>query len=346
MVALYELKNLRFEYQGRTVLSIDHFGLGVNAVTGLAGPNGSGKSTLLRLLGFIARPSTGHIFYDGRISDPFGHKERGEVALLPQEAYLLRRTVYQNIVYGLKIRHNKTCTTELVHEALDLVGLTANQFIKRPWYALSGGEARRVALAARLVLRPRVLLLDEPNASVDATSAQLIKEAALYAHRHWGTHLIIASHDLAWLQEICQDMIHLFNGQIVGNASSTLLFGPWQKESQNRVCMPLDENQRFIAQKKDQIHPHCVAAVDPGSLILHTQTVQIAPDQAYLQGTVTTLGLDKASQRVRISVTVGHTIFHCFFPQEPSSAGNVMPGQKVWLAYRPDEVLWFDQHAD
>jgi len=132
----------------------------------------------------------------------------------------------------------------------------------------------------------------------------------------------------------------------VGNAACTLLFGPWLKEGLDRVSMPLDEGQRFIAQKSDRTQPQSVAAVDPNNLKLYTQAAQIPTDQVRLQGTVVALGLDKISQCVRVSVTVGHIVFHSFFQQNQSAAENVMPGQKVWIAYRPNEVQWFDQHTD
>ncbi len=69
-----------------------------------------------------------------------------------------------------------------------------------------------MALAARLALKPKVLLLDEPTASVDAASAQLIKEASLRARKELGTTLIVASHDWQWLYEICDEILHLLTG--------------------------------------------------------------------------------------------------------------------------------------
>jgi tungstate transport system ATP-binding protein len=78
-----------------------------------------------------------------------------------------------------------------------MVGLAAG-FAGRRWHQLSGGEAQRVALAARLILRPRILILDEPTASVDISTTQCIREAALTARKQWGTTLLIASHDHNW----------------------------------------------------------------------------------------------------------------------------------------------------
>ena len=128
----------------------------------------------------------------------------------------MKRSVFNNVAYGLKLRGNGRKIATKVDEALTLVGLPGQVFARRPWYALSGGEAQRVALAARLALKPSVLLLDEPTASVDAASAQLIKEASLRARSQWDATLIVASHDWQWLYEICDEIWHLFKGKIFG----------------------------------------------------------------------------------------------------------------------------------
>ena len=106
---------------------------------------------------------------------------------LKRRIRLKKRTVYKNIAYGLKVRGDRDNLTQSVHDALNMVGLDPDAFAQRQWDELSGGEAQRVALAARLVLKPRVLLLDEPTASVDAASSELIRVASLRARSEWGT---------------------------------------------------------------------------------------------------------------------------------------------------------------
>ena len=85
-----------------------------------------------------------------------------------------------------------------------------------------------MALAARLILKPEVLLMDEPTASIDALSAQLIKDAVLKARRDWGTTLIVASHDWQWLYGICDTVFHLLKGRFLGTGRENVLFGPWE----------------------------------------------------------------------------------------------------------------------
>lgn len=210
---LISLNNIRQQYADRTVLTIDHLDIEPGTIIGLAGPNGSGKSTLLRMLAFLESPASGTITFMGSEASSKPGAVHRQVTLLVQEPYLLKRTVKANVGFGLKVR-NKSDTTTKVHNSLIEVGLDPVKFSDRQWYELSGGEAQRVALAARLVLKPKILLMDEPTASLDVKSARLIMEAALNARDKNGTSLVIASHDLTWLDEVSDKIIHIENGHI------------------------------------------------------------------------------------------------------------------------------------
>jgi tungstate transport system ATP-binding protein len=209
--AIYALKGVSQAYRGRTVLNINSLAIPRTSITGLTGPNGSGKSTLLRILAFLEDPLRGKVIFQSRPCSSRDQGIRRKVTLLTQEPYLLKRSVHANVAYGLKARGERK-TAERVAEALRLVSLSPAGFGKRSWHELSGGEAQRVALAARLVLRPDVLLLDEPTANLDAESAKQIKEASLAVRRDWGTTLVIASHDMNWLQSICDRILSLSDG--------------------------------------------------------------------------------------------------------------------------------------
>lgn len=213
MSALITLDNIRQRYADRTVLQIDHLEFAEGTITGLAGPNGSGKSTLLRLLAFLDAPAQGTISFLGRPAQARSSVNR-QVSLLVQEPYLLKRTVFANVAYGLRIR-SKNDIPAKVNRALEIVGLDPAAFAKRQWYELSGGEVQRVALAARLVLKPKLLLMDEPTASLDAKSAELIHTAALSASHEYGASLVVASHDMPWLKALADHIHYLENGRLV-----------------------------------------------------------------------------------------------------------------------------------
>ena len=211
--ALYELHNVLQEYGGKTVLSIESLTIEEGILLGIQGPNGSGKSTLLRILSFVEAPSRGSMDFKGAPADPEGVDLRRRVALLTQSPYLLKRSVLANVTYGLKLRGGKD-RVEQGRQALSLVGLPPEDYAQRKWYELSGGEAQRVALAARLILRPEVLLLDEPTANLDEESTDIIRQAAFQARDEWGTNVILVSHDEEWLASVSQRTLRLKKGRL------------------------------------------------------------------------------------------------------------------------------------
>ena len=211
--SLYHLENLTQAYRDRTVLDVDRLNIEVQTITGLIGPNGSGKSTLMRILAFLEKPAAGRVTFQGQPLSQVSLDLRREVTMLSQEPYLLKRSVQANVSYGLKIR-GMSDTQHPVRQALEKVGLDPARFSQRSWRELSGGEAQRVALAARLVLKPKVLLLDEPTANVDRESSELILRAVLDARNQWGTTLIIISHQLTWLRKIADHILALDYGRL------------------------------------------------------------------------------------------------------------------------------------
>ena len=212
--ALIDVFHARQRYGDRTVLAVDRLTVAPGQIIGLAGPNGSGKSTLLRLLAFLEAPASGSVTFKGELVPISPNAVHRKVTLLVQEPYLLKRSVAANVAYGLKVRGEGDSDGK-VRRALEAVGLSPDEFIGRQWHELSGGEAQRVALAARLILQPAVLLMDEPTASLDAASATLIRQAALRAREEHDMSLVIASHDMAWLNAVSDSVVHLEHGAVV-----------------------------------------------------------------------------------------------------------------------------------
>ncbi len=159
-------ENIRVDYRGRTVLEVDRVTLPAGRTYALLGSSGAGKSTLLRVLGLLEPPSTGTILYDGHAVARNDLRARRRTAAVFQKPYLLRGSVADNTGYGLKLRGvSRSERTSRVSEALATVGLAGWE--NRSALTLSGGEAQRVALARAIVLRPNLLLLDEPLSYLD-----------------------------------------------------------------------------------------------------------------------------------------------------------------------------------
>lgn len=189
MTLLYAAKDLKKFYDNKLVLDLDYFSLAKGELLILKGPNGGGKSTFLRLLAFLENPTSGSLTF-------FGSTEpRRECALLLQEPWLMRSSVFANVILGLKLRGMKENLRDRYCSAMRAAGFAnPEDFAKRYPSSLSGGEKQRVALAARLILNPSVLLLDEPTAHVDCESEEYIIKALLNAHKA-GTTIVCATHD-------------------------------------------------------------------------------------------------------------------------------------------------------
>jgi tungstate transport system ATP-binding protein len=335
---LYAFRGLTHLYGGKPVLSIDRLELPRGGIIGVIGPNGSGKSTFLRLAGFIEKPTAGELLFDGKPAGPFSPEIRNRVTLLPQEPFLMKRTVFNNVAYGLRIRKAKDHLAERVDKALSYVGLDGTEFAQRPSYALSGGEAQRVALAARLVLKPEVLLMDEPTASIDALSAQLIKDAVLKARRDWGTTLIIASHDWQWLYGICDTVFHLLKGRFLGTGRENVLFGPWEPMEKGRWGKRLADGQQLLVPKPPEALG--AAVIENVTIVPQAEAVSVTAGQVALSGLITRLALEKASGSIVVSVLAANLPFTATLTEPQVRDQALYPGRAVTIRYSFDSVKW------
>ncbi|MBI5591984.1 MAG: ABC transporter ATP-binding protein [Deltaproteobacteria bacterium] len=337
---IYQLFNVKKYHKRQLAVDIESLTISPASITGLIGPNGSGKSSLLRLLAFVDGPSEGRILFNGRKAAPFDASVRFHVSLLPQEPYLLKRSVFDNIAYGLVLRGvNQSRHTEAVTDALSLVGLSAEEFAGRSWYQLSGGEAQRVALAARLVLKPNVLLLDEPTASVDAASAQQIKASALKACREWGTTLIVASHDWQWVHEICHSVIPMFNGRVMENGTGNILFGPWRSGSEGCWERPIEDGQTIRVSEPPSTA--AVAVIPQDSIFLSLDKPLLKPHEHFLQGVLTLLALDPSTGSIQVTLRIADLSFSLQIPTSYAQKMLLFPGQKVYITYPVSAVVWY-----
>ncbi|MCI4372113.1 MAG: ABC transporter ATP-binding protein [Thermoplasmata archaeon] len=180
---------------GRTpVLEGVTFEVGPGELFVLLGPNGSGKSTLLRCLAGLEAPTLGRIFLEGRDVTGVPAHRRG-IGLMFQDAALFpHRTVYENIAYApLLQRRSRSSVDEEVGRQVALLGLSG--FEDRAPDQLSGGERQRVALARTLAARPRMVLLDEPFASIDPELKAELRADFRRALRAAGASAIHVTHD-------------------------------------------------------------------------------------------------------------------------------------------------------
>ena len=221
---VYELSGVSKQYDGRCVLRVSELQVRQGEILALVGPSGAGKSTLLRLLNFLEPPSQGEIrflgqSFDGELSAPLELRRR--VTTVFQRPILLNRSVQANVAYGLRLRGQRD-TAHLVAEALEQVGLT-DLARARAW-TLSGGEAQRVALARSIVLKPQVLLLDEPTANLDPYNVGLIEDIVSRLNAERGVTVVLVTHNIFQARRLADRVGLLLGGEIIELAETEAFF--------------------------------------------------------------------------------------------------------------------------
>src|SRR5262245_11760622 len=160
----------------------------------LLGPSGCGKTTLLRMIGGFTEPTSGTVEIDGVDVTRLGPERRPTNMVFQGYGLFPHMTVRQNIAYGLRIA--KLAPEDIRARVDDIIALVRLEPLaeRRP-EALSGGQAQRVALARALVMRPRVLLLDEPLAALDLQLRKAMQEELRRIHRSIGGTFVFVTHD-------------------------------------------------------------------------------------------------------------------------------------------------------
>ena len=186
----------------------------------LLGVNGAGKTTLMRIMAGLENADSGQLLYNHQTVDC---KTLRQVSTLVfQKSAMFSTNVYDNLAYGLKIRKvPKDEIKKKVAEALQAVRLSG--FEKRRAKKTSGGEQQRIALARAFLLESNVLLLDEPTANLDPNSATII-EKAIISKKSANRVIIISTHNLTQARRMADEIVHIYNGNIVEVADPTNFF--------------------------------------------------------------------------------------------------------------------------
>ena len=193
--------------------AVDDVDLKIHAheIFGLLGPNGSGKSTIIKMILGLLHKTRGHLTVFGRPASDVLIKKR--IGFLPEESYLYqflnaRETLdYYGRLFGLdhRTRHRR------IDELLDMVGLS--HVAHRPLGEFSKGMARRIGLAQALINDPDLLILDEPTSGLDPIGTRQVKDLILELGKR-GKTILLSSHLLADVEDICDRMVILYAGRI------------------------------------------------------------------------------------------------------------------------------------
>jgi tungstate transport system ATP-binding protein len=211
--SIFKITQLVHGYENQGVLNVNHLAIKQGEILSIIGPSGAGKSTLLRLLNFIEEPNSGTILFDQQ----YNHttvtlSQRRRITTVFQNPALLQRTVLKNLSFGVSLHGKKVIKKEMIDwvERLGLSGLE-NKSAKK----LSAGEAQRVALARALLVKPDVLLLDEPTANLDPYNVRLIEEVVLEENQTNQTTLVLVTHNIFQAKRISHRTALLLGGKLI-----------------------------------------------------------------------------------------------------------------------------------
>ena len=335
---LYRMRAVKHCYGQRQILDIAALDIFQGEVLGVVGMNGSGKSTLLKVLGMLEPISAGEFFFEGSSVTGLERDIRKKVCLLLQDSFLLKRTIFENVAYGLRLRGYIANLEERVFGALERVGLEPQKFIKRAWYELSGGEVQRVALAARLALRPSVLLLDEPTANVDAGSAFLLRQAALSAWRDWGTTVVVATHDLAWLHEVATNTISLHEGRIIGRGIQNIIAGKWRHEKGESV-LTLSSGEHLYAVTPPSGAPVC-ALLDPEDIRILCNGLPQEGEDIVLEAEIAQMVLERGKDTLLVTADICDFSLKIRINVREAQHLSLIPSKKISLSFSKSAIHW------
>jgi len=207
------------------------------SVTGLLGGNGAGKTTTIAILLGLLLPTSGSATVLG--ADMGRHRHRVLPYMNFSSPYVdlpARLTVVQNLrVYAMLygVRNIPARIAELA-DALDIGGL-----LERPYGQLSAGQKTRISLAKALINRPRLLLLDEPTASLDPDTGDWIRRYIQDYQRQTGATILLASHHMGEVERLCSDVLMMRNGRIVDQGAPAELITRYGRENMEEVFLDI-----------------------------------------------------------------------------------------------------------
>jgi len=211
-------RGVKFGINGRQIIKDVSFWIGSSGRTVILGPNGAGKSVMLRLCHGLLQPSSGEI----RWGDLSIAAAREQQAMASQHPVLLRRTVRDNLLHVLRVkgvpRSERQALVDAALEQAGLAGLGA-----RAARTLSGGQQQRLAIARAFVLKPKVLLLDEPTTNLDPAAARGVEEL-IGAIGAAGTKILMTTHDIAQARRLAGDVMFLSDGRLLEHAPAAEFF--------------------------------------------------------------------------------------------------------------------------
>jgi len=213
-----EVKNLIKKFGPFTAVNNISFSMEEGEVLGVLGRNGAGKTTTLQMCLGALKPTSGVLKYFGKI---FSEENRSEIlekvnfsstyTFLPYDLTTKENLIYSSWLYNIKNRAKRVLE---IKEIFDLGDLWDEQFTN-----LSAGQKTKVNLAKAFINNPKVLLLDEPTASLDPATADFVRKLVLKEKRERGVSVLFTSHNMAEVEEVCDKVVVIDAGKIIAQGT-------------------------------------------------------------------------------------------------------------------------------
>ena len=215
-------------FDKRVTVALDDFSFAIESapprVTAIVGESGSGKTTLARLLLGLITPTSGQILYEGHdLQKLAGHDRRTflrDVQMIFQDPYEVYNPFYrvdhvlETPITEFKLAASPAARRALINESLRAVGLRPEETLGRYPHQLSGGQRQRIMVARAVLMRPRLIIADEPVSMVDASLRATILDSLRQLNQQYGMSIVYITHDLTTAFQISDDIIVLYRGAV------------------------------------------------------------------------------------------------------------------------------------
>ena len=251
---MIELQHLtkRFATQGGTVVALNDINLTIRDgdVYGIIGMSGAGKSTLVRCINMLERPDEGNVIVNGKQMQDLRAADlraaRREITMIFQQFNLLmQRTCLRNIMFPMELaKVPKDKAEARARELLELVGLPdkADAYPAQ----LSGGQKQRIAIARALATNPKVLLCDEATSALDPNTTHAILQLIQKINRELGITVVIITHQMSVVEEVCNRVAILDNGTVVEEGEVQAIFSHPTSKAARRLVYPAGAPQAEV----------------------------------------------------------------------------------------------------
>lgn len=330
---MIEIKDVVVSYEGFGAVKGVSFSVSDGEFFTLLGPSGCGKTTTLRAISGFEKVASGKILLDGKDISPFAPEEREIGYVFQNYALFPSMTVFDNIAFGLSIRHVKKAEIrERVTKIAELIGIT--EHLEKKISQISGGQQQRVAIARALILNPKILLMDEPLSNLDAKLRVSMRSEIRRIQKELGIVAIYVTHDQEEAMSI-SDKIAVFNNGLIEQIGTPqeIYYNP-KTEFTARFVGDINE---FDEADVKRINSSSSVRL-PGKCFVRTEKVHISesPVEGYVscKGKVVNSEFLGATTKTRIEIVNGTVITAMSFDSKA-----IQKGSEVYATFSAEDVL-------